>query len=159
MIGEGYRQKYTTPGNDSRGIDVAVMMRDETRHGQQIEFVRMTSHADVTFEEFGLHTPELAALGIQPNERIFRRDCLEIDVTVGGKPLTIYAMHFKSMGGPRNGVAGRDATMPVRIAEAQGGAPDHRRPLRQGFRRRQALGDLRRLQRLPPAHRDRRRRA
>ena len=45
MVGEGYRQKYTTAGNDSRGIDVAVMMRDETRHGQQIEFVRMTSHA------------------------------------------------------------------------------------------------------------------
>jgi len=30
MIGEGYRQKYTTAGNDSRGIDVAIMMRAET---------------------------------------------------------------------------------------------------------------------------------
>ena len=119
MIGEGYRQKFTTAGNDSRGIDVAVMMRDETRHGQKIEFVRMTSHASVTFEEFGLHTPELEALGIQPYERIFRRDCLEIDVTVGGMPLTIYAIHFKSMGAPRDGVPGRDATMPVRIAEAK----------------------------------------
>src|SRR6476620_9624569 len=34
MVGQGYRQKYTTSGNDSRGIDVAVMMRNETAQGQ-----------------------------------------------------------------------------------------------------------------------------
>jgi predicted extracellular nuclease len=119
MVGQGYRQKYTTSGNDTRGIDVAVMMRTETAHGQPIEFVRMTSHAHVTFEEFGLHTPELAAFGNEPFERIFRRDCLEIDVTIAGKPLTIYSVHFKSMGSPRNGLNGRDASMPLRIAEAQ----------------------------------------
>ena len=119
MIGAGYRQKYTSTGNDTRGIDVAVMLREETAHGQPIEFVRLTSHAHVTFEDFGLHTPELAALGNEPHERIFRRDCLEIDVTVGGVPLTIYSVHFKSMGSPRNGLDGREATMPIRIAEAQ----------------------------------------
>ena len=119
MVGEGYRNKYTSTGNDMRGIDVAVMMREETRHGQPIEFVRMTSHAHVTYEAFGLDTPELAALGNQPNERVFRRDCLEIDVTVGGRPLTIYSVHFKSMGSPRNGLSGRESTMPVRIAEAK----------------------------------------
>jgi endonuclease/exonuclease/phosphatase family metal-dependent hydrolase len=119
MVGQGYRQKYTTSGNDSRGIDVAVMMRNETAQGQPIEFVRMTSHAYVTYEQFGLHTPELEALGNQANERIFRRDCLEVDVTVGGVPLTLYLVHFKSMGSPRNGLDGREATMPVRIAEAQ----------------------------------------
>ena len=119
MVGQGYRQKYTTSGNDSRGIDVAVMMRAETAHGQPIEFVRMTSHAYVTFDDFGLHTPELAELGNEPQERIFRRDCLEIDVKIGGRPLTIYSVHFKSMGGARNGMNGRDATMPIRIAEAK----------------------------------------
>mgnify|MGYP001025618600 FL=1 len=119
MIGQGYQHKYTTSGNDSRGIDVAVMMRAETAHGQPIEFVRMTSHAHVTFDDFGLHTPELAALGQEPFERIFRRDCLEIDVKVGGKPLTIYSVHFKSMGSPRNGLNGREATMPIRNAEAR----------------------------------------
>jgi len=119
MVGQGYRQKYTTSGNDSRGIDVAVMLRAETADGQPIEFVRMTSHAHVTFEEFGLHTPELAALGNDANERIFRRDCLEIDVTIGGRPLTIYSLHFKSMGSPRDGKDGREATMPIRVAEAK----------------------------------------
>ncbi|TKT80081.1 endonuclease/exonuclease/phosphatase family protein [Aquamicrobium sp. LC103] len=118
MIGEGYRQKYTTAGNDSRGIDVAVMMRDETHHGQKIEFVRMQSHAHVTFADFGLLSPELAATGVEPHQRIFRRDCLEIDVKIDGKPLTIYTVHFKSMGGQRNGLPGREASMPLRIAEA-----------------------------------------
>jgi len=119
MIGQGYRQKYTTAGNDSRGIDVAVMMRTETADGEPIEFVRMTSHAHVTFEEFGLHTPELTALGIEPFERIFRRDCLEIDVKIGGRPLTIYLVHLKSMAGSRNGMSGREGSMPIRVAEAR----------------------------------------
>jgi predicted extracellular nuclease len=119
MVGEGYRNKYTTAGNDSRGIDVAVMMREETHHGQPIEFLRMTSHAHHTFEEFGLHSPDLAGLGIQPFERVFRRDCLEIDIKVAGTPVTIYSVHLKSMGGPRDGVPGREATMPVRFAEAR----------------------------------------
>lgn len=119
MIGEGYRQKYTTAGNDSRGIDVAVMMRNETADGQPIEFVRMTSHAYLTYDDFGLHTPELEATGNTANERIFRRDCLEIDVIIGGRPLTLYLVHFKSMGPPRNGLDGRQASMPIRIAEAQ----------------------------------------
>ncbi|MDI6027926.1 endonuclease/exonuclease/phosphatase family protein [Corticibacterium sp. UT-5YL-CI-8] len=119
MVGQGYQQKYTTSGNDSRGIDVAVMMRAETRDGQPIEFIRMTSHAHLTYEQLGLHTPELAALNELPNERIFRRDCLEIDVKIGGQPLTIYSVHLKSMGAPRNGMNGRDATMPVREAEAK----------------------------------------
>ncbi len=119
MIGQGYRQKYTTAGNDSRGIDVALMMRTETADGEPIEFVRMTSHAHVTFEEFGLHTPELTALGIEPFERIFRRDCLEIDVKIGGRRLTIYLVHLKSMTGSRNGMSGREGSMPIRVAEAR----------------------------------------
>ena len=119
MVGQGYRQKYTTSGNDSRGIDVALMMRDETMDGQPIGFVRMTSHAHLTYDELRLHTPELAALGEAPHERIFRRDCLEIDLRIGGRPFTLYLVHFKSMGPPRNGLDGRAATMPIRIAEAQ----------------------------------------
>lgn len=118
MIGAGYRQKYMTAGNDTRGIDVAVMMREETAHGQPIEFVRMTSHAAVTFQEMGLDSPALEALGHQSFERIFRRDCLEIDVKVGGLPLTLYVLHLKSMQGPKPEVAGRDAAMPLRVAEA-----------------------------------------
>ena len=49
MIGRGYRNKYMTDGNDSRGIDVAVMMREETADGQKIEFKHMQSHAHLTY--------------------------------------------------------------------------------------------------------------
>jgi predicted extracellular nuclease len=119
MIGEGYRQKYSTTGNDVRGIDLAVMTRDQTRDGQPIEFRNMTSHAAVTFEELDLYTPELEAIGVNPRERIFRRDCLELDISIGGQPLTLYCVHFKSMGGPRANLPGREATMPIRKAEAR----------------------------------------
>ncbi len=117
MVGSGYRHKYLVEGNDSRGIDVAVMMRDETRDGDRIECLDVKSHADITYHEFGLYTPALAATEA-PNNKVFRRDCLEIDLLIGGRPLTLYVVHFKSMGPAREGLDGRQATMPVRIAEA-----------------------------------------
>ena len=118
MVGNGYRQKYLIEGNDSRGIDVAVMMREVTRDGQPIEFVAMNTHAHMTYAETGLHTPELELLGLQPTDRIFKRDCLEVDLLIGGRPLTLFVTHMKSMGGARNGLDGRQSTMPVRAAEA-----------------------------------------
>jgi predicted extracellular nuclease len=118
MVGNGYRNKHYARGNDGRGIDVAVMTRDETRDGEPIEFVAMTSHAHHTFEEFGLNTPELEEIGLEKHERIFRRDCLELDLRIGGKPLTLFVVHFKSMGGYRNGKPGREASYPLRNAEA-----------------------------------------
>ena len=42
-----------------------------------------------------------------------------MDLRVGGKPLTLYIVHLKSMGGPRDGVEGRLVTRPVREAEAK----------------------------------------
>lgn len=120
MIGSGYRRKYLAKGNDGRGIDVAVMTRDETADGDPIEFVRMQSHAHRTYEELGLFNDALRALGELPNERVFRRDCLELDFRVGGKPFTLFVTHLKSMGGNgKNGDDGRDLTMPIRMAEAR----------------------------------------
>lgn len=119
MMGAGYRHKYMIDGNDGRGINVAVMMRERTRDGAPIEFVEMTSHAHQTYESLGVYTPELAEAELaKPSDRVFKRDCLEIDVRIGGKPLTIYVVHFKSMGSDRGGVDGRSYTMPVRVAEA-----------------------------------------
>lgn len=118
MMGEGYRNKYLVEGNDSRGIDVAIMMRERTRDGQPIEFVRLQSHAGQTFEAMGLFSDDIATTE-KPLDRIFRRDCLEIDLRIGGRPLTIYAVHFKSMNSPRDQADGRIATMPLRTAEAR----------------------------------------
>ena len=109
MIGRGYMRKYMIEANDSRGIDVAIMMR---------EFLRMESHAYLTYADLELYDEDIARTN-QPGDKIFRRDCLEIDVKVGGRPLTIYITHFKSMGSARDGVEGRIVTMPVRAAEAK----------------------------------------
>jgi predicted extracellular nuclease len=117
MIGRGYRNKYMTDGNDSRGIDVAVMMREETADGQKIEFKHMQSHAHLTYTALGLFNEEIAQTN-RPDDFIFRRDCLEVDVTVGGRLLTLYIVHLKSMSPARDGMDGRTATMPVRRAEA-----------------------------------------
>ncbi|MCY6380000.1 endonuclease/exonuclease/phosphatase family protein [Hoeflea prorocentri] len=118
MIGHGYRNKYMIDGNDGRGIDVAVMMREETRDGQPITFENMQSHAHLTYADLDLFDDAIAETN-QPQDRVFRRDCLEIDVRIGKRPLTIYVVHFKSMGSPRNGMDGRTATMAVRKAEAR----------------------------------------
>jgi endonuclease/exonuclease/phosphatase family metal-dependent hydrolase len=118
MIGSGYRQKYLVEGNDSRGIDVAVLMREETRDGQTIEVRDVTSHAALTYHDLGLYHPGLGP-NIKPDDRIFKRDCLELDLRVGGRPLTVYVVHFKSMTNGRDGVDGRTSTMPIREAEAK----------------------------------------
>lgn len=60
MAGNGYRQKYLVEGNDSRGIDVAVLMREETRDGQKIECLEVKSHAALTYEDLDLFNDELA---------------------------------------------------------------------------------------------------
>jgi len=118
MMGNGYRRKYLVEGNDSRGIDVAVLMREQTRDGERIELKSITSHLEVTYAQFDLFDDSLAAMGLHTNDRIFKRDCLEVDLEIGGLPLTLYVVHLKSMGGPRDGVDGRHVTMPVRRAEA-----------------------------------------
>jgi len=117
MVGNGYLQKYLVEGNDSRGIDVAVVMREETRDGEKIEVVDIKSHAALTYRNLDLFNPALAATN-QIDDKIFKRDCLEIDLRIGGKPLTLYVTHFKSMTNAREALDARLGTMPIREAEA-----------------------------------------
>ncbi|GAA3112303.1 endonuclease [Rhizobium viscosum] len=117
MVGNGYRQKYLVEGNDSRGIDVAVLMREETRDGQKIELRDIKSHAMVTYRDFDLFDEEIAKTN-RLDDKIFKRDCLELDLRIGGVPMTLYVVHFKSMGNPREGLDGRQSTLPIRRAEA-----------------------------------------
>lgn len=117
MMGSGYRKKVLIEGNDGRGIDVAVMMRETTRDGEAIVCTGAISHAALTYADLGLHDAEIARTNV-PEDRIFRRDCLQLELTIGGRPLTLFVVHFKSMGPSRDGVDGRLSTMPVRCAEA-----------------------------------------
>ena len=119
MVGRGYRHKLLVDGNDSRGIDVAVMTRDTTRDGQPIEIGDVTSHAYLTYAEYGLYEPELKEMGLEPHDRIFKRDCLEVNIRIAGKPLSLFVTHLKSMSGSRNGLDGRASSLPLRRAEAR----------------------------------------
>src|SRR5690606_28407380 len=86
MAGAGYMQKYLVEGNDTRGIDVAVLMREKTRRGQPIELVDIRSHAMLTYGDLDLFNDELAAYG-NIHDKIFKRDCLELEIRIGGRPL------------------------------------------------------------------------
>ena len=119
MVGESYRHKFLIKGNDSRGIDVALMVRERTRAGDEIRVVDVKSHANVTFRQFGLLDEALAA-NCNPDDKIFRRDCLEIDIRIANRPLTVYVTHFKSMTNSRDVEGdGRVTTMALRRAEAK----------------------------------------
>lgn len=99
-------QPYTTrilhEGNDTRGIDVALLSR--------LTVVQETSHAATTYADLGIPPPPR----LSPNARIFRRDCLELDIIKDGCAVTLFVCHFKSMHG------GREKTRPIREAEARG---------------------------------------
>ena len=119
MTGISYPQKAWIEGNDGRGIDVAFMARERTMDGEPIEIDRIRSHAKSTFSDLGVHNATLEEMGLEADERIFRRDCLEVNLRVGGRRVTLFVCHFKSMGPFRNGMTGREYTMPVRIAESR----------------------------------------
>ncbi|MGI9357174.1 MAG: endonuclease/exonuclease/phosphatase family protein [Rhizobiaceae bacterium] len=120
MTGIDYPHKVWRQGNDGRGIDVALMARAATTNGEEIEILDVVSHRKKSFADLDVHSRELKVMGIERDERLFRRDCLDVDLRIGGKRMTIFVCHFKSMGGAREGLNGRDHTMPVRLAEARG---------------------------------------
>ncbi len=75
-----YRDRICLPGNDGRGLDVALLSR------LSADVVR--THATLTPGQLDLATPE----GVDPDLPVFRRDCLM--VTIG--ELTLFVCHFKS---------------------------------------------------------------
>lgn len=103
-VGIHYGWKRLIDGNDPRGIDVAVMSKSR---------ITVYSHAQHTFDEFNLFTSELDDYGLNPGDRIFRRDCLEVELKVEGEPLSLFICHLKSL------IGGRDATRSVREAETK----------------------------------------
>lgn len=89
-------------GNDRRGIDVGLLSR--------LKVVHKVSHADVSFDALGIAPPD----GVHANERVFRRDCLEVTVEKDAQLLTLFVCHFKSMHG------GREKSWKTRDGEARG---------------------------------------
>ncbi len=75
-----YPARICLPGNDGRGLDVAVLSKRQPTH--------IKSHADMTGLDFGLtNLPE----DLQ-NYPLFRRDCLQLEL----KSFTLFVCHFKA---------------------------------------------------------------
>jgi len=92
-----YPYRLLIEGNDPRGIDVAVLSRFPIVSAATHQHVE----ADVNY-----------AGGVR-RERVFKRDCLEVNISKEGRTLPIFVCHFKSMSG------GRAETRPNREAEAK----------------------------------------
>jgi hypothetical protein len=88
-----YPHAHCPPGNDGRGLDLAVLSRQP---------VRLTSHANITPADLGLEAA-------QPDLPVFRRDCLMVEAG----PLTVFVCHFKAP------YPDADAAWPVRRLEAE----------------------------------------
>ncbi|MEH6809318.1 MAG: endonuclease/exonuclease/phosphatase family protein [Hyphomonas oceanitis] len=99
--GEAFGGRVLHEGNDTRGIDVGLLSR--------VPVVFQRSHARRTYGSLDVAPP--GALTV--NDLAFRRDCLEVDIAVDGRALTLFVCHFKSMHG------GRLRTREIRLAEAQ----------------------------------------
>ena len=118
LLGAGYRLKHVSAGNDTRGIDLGIMARPITAAGASLDVVGVVSHAALTFGDIGMDAAACRRIDAEPTDRVFKRDCLEVNLLIDGKPMSLFVVHFKSMGPARKGVDGRAATMPRRHAEA-----------------------------------------
>ncbi|MCP4314684.1 MAG: endonuclease/exonuclease/phosphatase family protein [Hyphomicrobiales bacterium] len=75
-----YPHRICVPGNDGRGLDVALISRPPIS--------AMQSHASLTLTELDIDPPK----GADPDLPLFRRDCLMVSIG----PLTLFVCHFKS---------------------------------------------------------------
>lgn len=89
--GMDYRHRLLIDSHDPRFIDVAVLSRFPATMIKTYRHQR--NKANTAF--------------------LFSRDCLEVDLDVSGKPLTLYVNHFKSM------IGGREKTKPRREEQVQ----------------------------------------
>ena len=79
-------------GNDPRGIDVGVM----TKKGFKAEISNIRTHIDDSEKGKTIDRKSYLKSGYWVTGAVFSRDCLEVDVTVGGKTLTLLVNHFKA---------------------------------------------------------------
>lgn len=111
-----YEQLVLHEGNDRRGIDVAAMAVAGMA-------VHSRSHAWMTVADLGSEDvrvalgeeyPVAARLLRDGSSRIFKRDCLELEISLESNAFSLFVCHFKSMGG------GRERTAGLRQLEALG---------------------------------------
>ena len=97
ISGKQYPHNMLIEANDPRGINVAVLSRYKINSA--------TSHQEI---EKDITYPD----GTVKRERVFRRDCLEVEIKKDNNILPVFLCHFKSM------IGGRSETRHIREVEA-----------------------------------------
>ncbi len=85
-------------GNDLRGIDIGLLIN---RERQDIEIVNIRTHVEDAEEGKTVMRHAIPDKGYLVTGAIFSRDCLEVDLAVGGKILTLLINHFKAQDGKK----------------------------------------------------------
>jgi endonuclease/exonuclease/phosphatase family metal-dependent hydrolase len=97
-------------GNDSRGIDVGLLIRKGI--DANIEAIR--THADDAAVGGYIATTNILDMRGRLGAASFSRDCLEVDINVGSSALTILCNHLKA----QETRDGNDPTTPKRLGQA-----------------------------------------
>jgi endonuclease/exonuclease/phosphatase family metal-dependent hydrolase len=85
-------------GNDPRGIDVGLMLKK----GFAGQIVAIRTHMDDTVAgKTSVERGSRAGFGYLANNALFSRDCLEVDIAVRGKTLTLLVNHLKAQDGTK----------------------------------------------------------
>lgn len=88
-----YDRCILVDGNDPRAIDVGLLVRK----GLDAKVVAIRSNADLAKDgQSIIGTTNLLDMKGRLGQAAFSRDCLEIDVDVGGRPFTFLVNHFKA---------------------------------------------------------------
>jgi len=88
----GYDRMISIDGNDLRGIDVGLLIRK----GASVEVLDVRTHVDDPEQGKTVTRQSIADFGYQVTNAIFSRDCLEVDLLVKGKVITLLINHLKA---------------------------------------------------------------
>jgi endonuclease/exonuclease/phosphatase family metal-dependent hydrolase len=114
--GESYHNRVLHEGNDMRGIDVAATsvrkfpFYSRSHAWLTGAWIDDTDSGKALLDAFPLAKSKARSLR---SRRVFRRDCLEVVVKVGGQEVSLFNCHFKSMGGWDS-----EGSLAIRQAEA-----------------------------------------
>lgn len=78
-------------GNDTRGIDLGLLIK----RGFNAEILSIRTHADEALKGKFLKSSSRLDTS-STSEAIFSRDCLEVDIKINSKVITLLANHFKA---------------------------------------------------------------
>jgi endonuclease/exonuclease/phosphatase family metal-dependent hydrolase len=92
-------------GNDPRGIDVGLMIRK----GLKVDISNIRTHIDEPEKGKSIKRTAFLNLGYMVTGAVFSRDCLEVDLVVNGKVVTLLVNHFKAQDGSASSVKRRTA--------------------------------------------------